>query len=94
MGLACDAVNASRFTLGVFFLHVDFKCFLVLVMPVTLRTFEGFAGIPGHIPSESSYPRLIENEITIGAIHTSGPTVNMLGTSTDGRTLEHVGVGR
>ena len=37
--LASDAVDASSLTLWMFFLHVDFKCLLVFVVPVALGAF-------------------------------------------------------
>lgn len=43
MLLACDAVNAGGLTFWMFFLHMNLQCLLVLVMPVTLGTFERLA---------------------------------------------------
>lgn len=45
MCLFSDAVDASLICVGVFLLHMNLQCLLVLVVPVTFGTFESLAGV-------------------------------------------------
>jgi hypothetical protein len=48
--LTRQTIAARTFTVGMFFAHMNFQRFLVLVMPIALRTFEGFARVAcGHL---------------------------------------------
>ena len=94
MLLSSDAINASRFALGMLFFHVDFQRFLVLVVPVAFGALEGFAGISRHIPARAtSHPRGAEDEVTFGAFFAGRPAVDVIRAGTDGGALEHVSIG-
>ena len=64
-------------------------------MPVALGALEGFAGVPGEVPSvPMGHPRRANDEITLDALHPSGATIDMLWASTNGSALQHVCIGR
>ena len=93
MLLSSNAINASRFALRMLFFHVNLQRFLVLVVPVAFRALEGFAGISRHIPARAtSHPGGAEDEVTFGTFFTSRPTIDVVGTGSDGGALKHVSV--
>ena len=64
---------------------MNFQRFLVLVVPVTLGTLEGFAGVSRSVPSNTSrHSRGIENHVTIGTFNTCWSTIDVFRAGSDG----------
>ena len=94
MLLSGDAVNAGGLILGVFLFHVDLQSLLVFIMPIAFGTLESLTRISRDIPTESADSRLVEDEITLGALDAGRPSIHVVRTSADCCALQHVGVGR